>query len=140
MIHIQCLAKQSLILFFMLLKKKLPNFILLKIFRSLFLHERHRERGAETQAEGEAGSLRGAPCGTRSQDPGVTPWAKGRHSTTDPSRCPENGHLALVPDPRERAFNISPLYMRLVMGWSYAAFVEIHSLYTYFVESFYMKG
>ena len=31
------------------------------------------QREAETQAEGEAGSMQGAPRGTRSQDPGVTP-------------------------------------------------------------------
>ena len=31
------------------------------------------EREAETQAEGEAGSPQGAGCGTRSQDPGITP-------------------------------------------------------------------
>ena len=30
---------------------------------------------AETQAEGEAGFLQGAWCGTRSQDPGIIPWA-----------------------------------------------------------------
>ena len=35
-----------------------------------FIHETHRE--AETQAEGEAGSLWRARCGTRSQDPGIT--------------------------------------------------------------------
>ena len=42
----------------------------------------HRE--TETQAEGEAGSLWGGWCGTRSQDP----WAEGRRSTTEPPRCP----------------------------------------------------
>ena len=41
-----------------------------------------------TQAEGEASSLRGAQCGTRSRDPGVTPWAKGRCSTAEPPGCP----------------------------------------------------
>ncbi|XP_077716460.1 cation channel sperm-associated auxiliary subunit delta isoform X10 [Canis aureus] len=30
-------------------------------------------REAETQAKGDAGSLQGARCGTRSQDPGITP-------------------------------------------------------------------
>ena len=30
----------------------------------LCIHERHTHREAETQAEGEAGSLRGARCGT----------------------------------------------------------------------------
>ena len=37
----------------------------------------NREREAETQAEGEAGSMQGAQCGTRSCDPGVTTWAQG---------------------------------------------------------------
>ena len=50
--------------------------------------EREREREAETQAEGEAGSLQGARCRTRSQDPGVTPWAEGRCSTAEPPRHP----------------------------------------------------
>ena len=30
---------------------------------------RNTEREAETQAKGEAGSMQGAGCGTRSQDP-----------------------------------------------------------------------
>ena len=46
--------------------------------------EREREREAGTQVEGEAGSLQGAPCGTRSRDPGVTPWAEGSSSTEAP--------------------------------------------------------
>ena len=52
----------------------------------LFIHKRHKE--AETRAEGEAGSLQGARCGTRSQGPGITTWAKGRCSTTETPRCP----------------------------------------------------
>ncbi|CAD7671663.1 unnamed protein product [Nyctereutes procyonoides] len=36
------------------------------------------EREAETQAEGETGSMQGARCGTRSQDPRTAPRAKGR--------------------------------------------------------------
>ena len=45
----------------------------------LFIHDSHThtEREAETQAEGEAGSMQGAQRGTLSQDPRVTPWAKG---------------------------------------------------------------
>ena len=35
------------------------------------------EREAETEAEGEAGSMLGARCGTRSWDWGITTWAKG---------------------------------------------------------------
>ena len=36
----------------------------------LFIHERHREREAEIQPEGEGGSMQGAQRGTRSQIPG----------------------------------------------------------------------
>ena len=49
---------------------------------------RDTQREAETQAEGEAGSMRGARLRTRSQDPGITPWAKARHSTAEPPRDP----------------------------------------------------
>ena len=41
---------------------------------------RDTEREAETQAVGEADSLRGARSGSRSQDPWMMTWAKGRHS------------------------------------------------------------
>ena len=43
---------------------------------------------AETQAEGEAGSMQGPRCGTRSKDPGITTSAEGRCSTTEPPRHP----------------------------------------------------
>ena len=46
------------------------------------------QREAETQAEGEAGSLWGARCRTQTQDPQVTTRAEGRCSTTKPPRCP----------------------------------------------------
>ena len=49
---------------------------------------RDTEREAETQVEEEPGSLQGTSCRTRSQDPGVTPRAEGRCSTTEPPRCP----------------------------------------------------
>ena len=48
---------------------------------------RDTEREAETQAEGEAGSLQGARCRTQSQDPRITIWAKG--STTEPPGIPQ---------------------------------------------------
>ena len=41
----------------------------------LFMYETQKQRDAETQAEREAGSLRGAWCRTRSQDPRIMPWA-----------------------------------------------------------------
>ena len=47
-----------------------------------------REREAETQAEGEAGSMPGARHGTRSQDSRIAPWAKGRGETAEPPRDP----------------------------------------------------
>ena len=33
--------------------------------------------------------MQGARCGTRSQDLGITPWAEGRCSTTEPPRHPK---------------------------------------------------
>ena len=48
------------------------------------------EREAETQAEGQAGSMQGARCGTWSQDSEITPWAEGSRSTAEPLRCPDN--------------------------------------------------
>ena len=36
-----------------------------------------REREAETRAEGEAGPMQGAWCGTWSRDSRITPWAEG---------------------------------------------------------------
>ena len=50
------------------------------------MRDTHTE--AETQAEGEAGSLQEAWCRTQSQDPGITTWAQARCSTTEPPRCP----------------------------------------------------
>ena len=42
-----------------ILEMSLVQKVFLKIFY-LFIHERHRKREAETQAEGEAGSMHGA--------------------------------------------------------------------------------
>ena len=68
---------------------KLDNtFFFFKDF--IYSFTRDPEREAETQAEGEAGSLQGAPCGTRSWDPRVTPWAEGRCSTAELPGCPED--------------------------------------------------
>ena len=49
---------------------------------------RDTDREAETWAEGEAGSLQGTQRGTGSQDPGITPQAKDRHTTAEPPGCP----------------------------------------------------
>ena len=45
---------------------------------------RDTQREAETQAEGEAGPMQGARRGTRSRDPGVTPWAAGSRQPLSP--------------------------------------------------------
>ena len=49
---------------------------------------RDPQREAETQAEGEAGSMQGAQRGTRSRVSRIMPWAKGRHQTTEPLQDP----------------------------------------------------
>ena len=46
------------------------------------------EREAETQAEGEAGSMKGARCGTRSQDSRIMPWAEGSAKPLSHPGCP----------------------------------------------------
>ena len=61
------------------------SFFFLKIS---FFHERHTEREAETQAEGEPDSMQGARCGTRSLDSRLTLWPEGRQQTAEPCRCP----------------------------------------------------
>ena len=45
---------------------------------------RHTQRG-----RGRSRLPAGSPMWDSSQDPGITPWAEGRHSTTEPPRCPE---------------------------------------------------
>ena len=58
------------------------------------------ERGAETQAEGEAGSMQGARRGTRSRVSTITPWAEGGSKPLSHQGCPKpnpfyNGILLL---------------------------------------------
>ena len=57
-------------------------------FNILFIYSWETQRERQTQAEGEAGSLQGARCRTRSQDAGTMTRAKDRCSTTEPPRCP----------------------------------------------------
>ena len=46
---------------------------------------RDRERGAETQAEGEAGPMQGAQHGTGSRVSRIRPWAEGGDKPLSPS-------------------------------------------------------
>ena len=68
------------------------NFLkkILFIFFKIYLF-RDSKRGAETQAEGEAGSMQGAQCGTRSQVFGITPWAAGGAKPLRHRGCPTKG-------------------------------------------------
>ena len=54
----------------------------------LFIHERNRKREAETQAEGEAVSMQGTQCGTRSLVSRITPWAEGSAKPLSHLGCP----------------------------------------------------
>ena len=46
------------------------------------------QREAETQAEGEAGSMQEAQCGTPSQVSRITPWAEGGAKPLGQWGCP----------------------------------------------------
>ena len=64
-------------------------FLFLRFY--LFIHDSHteRDREAETQVEGEAGSMQGAWRGIRSRVSRITPRAKGRRQTAAPPRDPQ---------------------------------------------------
>ena len=50
---------------------------------------RDTDREAETQAEGEAGSMQGARCGIRSRGSKIRPWAKGGTKLLSHAGCPK---------------------------------------------------
>ena len=52
------------------------------------MRDTDREREAETQAEGEAGSMQGARYGTRTPVSRVTPWAEGSAKPLSHLGCP----------------------------------------------------
>ena len=67
--------------------------------------------------------------------------AVAKTSKTMLNNSGESGQPCLVPDLRGNAFSFSPLRMMLTVGLSYMAllYVEIGSLYAYFLQSFYHK-
>ena len=73
------------------LENNLEVFFFLRFY--LFIHDTHthRDREAETQVEGEAGSIPGARCRTRSRVSRITTWAEGRGQTAEPPRDPQFG-------------------------------------------------
>ena len=58
------------------------------------MREREREREEETQA-GEAGSMQGARCGTRSRVPRITPQAAGGAQPLRHQGCPRTPFLMI---------------------------------------------
>ena len=64
-----------------------------------------RERLAETQAEGEAGSMQGARHGNRSRASRVMPWGDGRHHTSEPPWL-LNGNLKNERKENERSLRL----------------------------------
>ena len=74
------------------------------------------EREAETQAEGEAGSMQRAWCGTPSWDSRIAPWAKGRRQTTAPPRDPQRFYLFIHERHRERGRDTGRGRSRLHVG------------------------
>ena len=64
-------------------------FFFLKIYLFIYLFMRDTERKAETQEEGEAGSMQGARHGTRSCDSRITPWTEGGAKPLSHWGCPK---------------------------------------------------
>ena len=52
------------------------------------MRDTEREKEAETPAEGEAGSMQGARCGTRYRVSRITPWAEGGAKPLSHPGCP----------------------------------------------------
>ena len=78
-------------LWFFLAERKKNDFFLKIIL--IYSWETHREREAETQAEGETGSVQGAQRGTRSQISRIRPWAEGGAKPLSHWGCPKNWFL-----------------------------------------------
>ena len=57
-------------------------------FKDFIYLLRHTEREAETQVEGEAGSMQGAGHGTQSLVSRTTPWDEGSAKPLSPLGCP----------------------------------------------------
>ena len=55
-----------------------------------------RNRETETKAEGEAGSMQGAQCGTPSRVSSITPWAEGGAKPLSHPGCPDLGIFKII--------------------------------------------
>ena len=99
-------------------------------FLRFYSWETERGQGEETQAEGEAGFMQEVRCGTQSWDLGITPWAKGKCSTAEPPRRPNNS-----------SFRISSVFSRLMLAqsgqtWSLHQFFFFLRLYLFIHERY----
>ena len=65
-----------------------------KDFIYLFMRGRERQRHRQREKQAPCGE---PECGALSQDPGITTWAKGSYSATEPPRCPQD-QLVLLSD------------------------------------------
>ena len=85
------------------------SFLFFSFFLRFYLFMRDRERGAETQAEGEAGSMQGAQHGTRSQVSRIRPWAEGSAKPLSHPGCPGARFFScLSSPPRSSSHSKSP--------------------------------
>ena len=71
---------------------------------------RDTEREAETQAEGEAGSMQGARCGTWSRVSGIMPWAEGYTKPLSHQGCP---YLNFLSHNKEQYYLLIKVVMKL---------------------------
>ena len=62
--------------------------------------KKERERGRQRQAEGEAGLMQGARCGTQSQDSRITPWTTGGTKHLSHPGCPSRFFLKSRVNPK----------------------------------------
>ena len=62
--------------------------IIILFLKKNYLFTRHTHREAETQTEGEAGSMQGARRGTRSLVSSIRPWAEGGTKSLSHLGCP----------------------------------------------------
>ena len=78
----------------------------------LFIHERQRE--AEIQAEGEAGSMQGARRGTQSPFSRFTPWAEGGAKLLSHPRLPSGELLKDVCCVLAAASYLTDMYLNII--------------------------
>ena len=74
--------------------------------------------------------MQGAQCGTQSRDSRITPWAKGRCSTTKPPMRPHLQHSKIMPHIRESySLTLDRCYISIVLYHFITKFkIEAHTI------------